>query len=69
MASTPIPLTTDGTGPEGAIPVTISGLPGSGALDPVLQALVDAGFGQSGQVLQTNSSGDGFEWVAIPSGL
>lgn len=25
MAGTPIPLTTDGTGPDGAIPVTISG--------------------------------------------
>lgn len=28
MAGTPIPLTVDGTGPEGAIPVTIAGLEG-----------------------------------------
>lgn len=28
MAGTPIPLTVDGTGPEGAIPVTIAGLGG-----------------------------------------
>lgn len=27
--ATPIPLTTDGTGPDGAIPVTISGPAGS----------------------------------------
>lgn len=29
MAGTPIPLTTDGTGPAGAIPVTIAGLESS----------------------------------------
>lgn len=40
-------------------PVIIYGLPGG----DVVQALIDAGFGTAGQVLATNSSGDGFEWV------
>lgn len=85
----PIPLTTDGTGPAGAIPVSISGPAGAvesvngktgkvvldaedvGALpddyvpsvDPVVQALITAGFGTAGQVLATNATADGFEWV------
>lgn len=63
MALTPIPLTTDGTGPAGAIPVSI---PGSvGAVNPVVQALIDAGFGTAGQVLATNAAADGFEWVDL----
>lgn len=32
-------------------------------LDPVLAALIDAGFGAAGEVLATNSTGDGFEWI------
>lgn len=35
----------------------------AGALNPVVAALIAAGFGTSGQVLATNSTGDGFEWV------
>lgn len=61
MALTPIPLTTDGSGPKGAIPVTISGP--TGVIDPVVQALISAGFGTAGQVLATNATGNGFEWV------
>ena len=61
MAMTPIPLTTDGSGPSGAIPVDISGLVGT--VDPVVAALIAAGFGTAGQVLATNATGDGFEWV------
>lgn len=32
-------------------------------LNPVLAALIAAGFGSAGEVLATNSTGDGFEWV------
>lgn len=32
-------------------------------VDPVVQALIAAGFGSAGQLLATNSEGDGFEWV------
>lgn len=31
--------------------------------DPIVAALIAAGFGTAGQVLATNSEGDGFEWV------
>lgn len=61
MTLSPIPLTTDGTGPAGAVPVSISGP--VGPVSPVVQALIAAGFGTAGQVLATNSTGDGFEWV------
>lgn len=65
MAFTPIPLTTDGTGPAGAIPVTISGP--AGDVSPVVAALIAAGFGTAGQILATNSAGDGFEWIDLPT--
>ena len=61
MAPTPIPLTTDGSGPSGAIPVDISGPVGT--VDPVIAALIAAGFGTAGQVLATNATEDGFEWI------
>jgi hypothetical protein len=32
-------------------------------LNPVLVAPIAAGFGSAGEVLATNSTGDGFEWV------
>ena len=63
MALTPIPLTTDGTGTAGSIPVSISGP--AGVVDPVVQALIAAGFGTAGQVLATNATADGFEWVDL----
>lgn len=70
MTLNPIPLTTDGTGPSGAIPVDIYGLEsGPATLDPVLQALVDVGFGLAGQSLTMNSTADGFEWVVAQTGL
>ena len=59
----PIPLTTDGSGPYGSIPVAIFGPAGS--VDSVVQALIEAGFGDPGQVLATNASQDGFEWVDL----
>lgn len=65
MAFSPIPLTTDGSGPAGAIPVSINGPVGT--VDPVVQALIAAGFGTAGQVLATNSAGNGFEWVTPPA--
>ena len=59
--ATPIPLTTDGSGPDGAIPVSIPGP--AGVVDPIVAALIAAGFGAAGEVLATNATGDGFEWV------
>lgn len=44
-------------------PVEIYDLPGPAPTDPVVEALIAAGFGTAGQVLATNSTGDGFEWV------
>lgn len=67
MSLSPIPLTTDGSGPVGAIPVDISGPVGS--VSPVVQALIAAGFGTAGQVLTTNSAGNGFEWISPQTGL
>lgn len=32
---------------------------------PVIQALLTVGFGAAGQVLATNSEGDGFEWIDL----
>lgn len=49
MASTPIPLTTDGTGPEGAIPVTISGPTGE---VPAFSGIAGAVSGVAGTDLQ-----------------
>lgn len=49
MAGTPIPLTTDGTGPDGAIPVTISGPAGD---VPGFSDLTGAVAGASGADLQ-----------------
>ena len=59
--ATPIPLTNDGSGPDGAIPVSISGP--VGVVNPVIAALIAAGFGSADEVLATNATGDGFEWV------
>jgi hypothetical protein len=49
-----------------ATPVDLSVL---AALTPeaivALEALAAAGFGTAGQVLATNSEGDGFEWIDL----
>lgn len=45
--------------PDGAVPIDLYGA-GS---DPVVAALIAAGFGTAGQVLATNAAGDGFEWI------
>ena len=42
MAGTPIPLTPDGTGPAGAIPVTIAGLESSIPEFSDLQAILNS---------------------------
>lgn len=62
MALQPVPLTQQTGAPNpffAPVPVDYD----AAASDPVIQALIDAGFGTAGQVLATNSSGDGFEWV------
>lgn len=65
----PIPVVAANSGdaqdaPAGAIPFAAYGFGGSPApVDPVVQALIAAGFGTAGQVLATNATGDGFEWV------
>lgn len=47
--STPVPLTTDGSGPEGAIPVTISGPAGT---VPAFSGIAGAVAGATGADLQ-----------------
>jgi hypothetical protein len=47
--------------PEGAIPLAFYQDPT--AVNPVVTALIAAGFGTAGQVLATNATADGFEWV------
>lgn len=63
----PIPVVASTTGaesgaPDGAIPVALYF--DNPATNAVVAALIAAGFGTSGQVLATNSTADGFEWVA-----
>lgn len=63
---TPIPVVVEtnadaGDAPAGAIPITLYG--GDAAPDAVVAALIAAGFGTAGQVLATNATADGFEWV------
>jgi len=50
--------------PAGAVPIDLYGADSEPApTDPVVAALIAAGFGTAGQVLATNAGGDGFEWV------
>lgn len=49
MAGSPIPLTTDGTGPEGSIPVTVHGPAGDA---PAFSDIAGAIPGASGADLQ-----------------
>lgn len=59
MAYQPIPLTQT-TG----VPNTVfKPVPVDYAASPVVAALIAAGFGSAGEVLATNATGDGFEWV------
>ena len=54
--------------PAGAVPIDLYGAsadPEPTPTDPVVAALIAAGFGTAGQVLATNASGDGFEWVDL----
>lgn len=62
MAFQPVPLKQKSGTPNALfapIPVDYDAAP----LNPVLAALIAAGFGTAGQVLATNAGGDGFEWV------
>lgn len=47
--------------PDGAIPLALYQDPA--AVNPIVAALIAAGFGTAGQVLATNATADGFEWV------
>lgn len=63
---TPVPFVVQtngaqGAAPEGAIPINLYG--GDAAPNAVVAALIAAGFGTAGQVLATNATADGFEWV------
>lgn len=50
--------------PDGAVPIDLYGAGSDPApIDPVVAALIAAGFGTAGQVLATNAAGDGFEWI------
>lgn len=62
MAFQPVPLEQKSGTPNALfapVPVDYS----AARLNPVLAALIAAGFGAAGEVLATNSTGDGFEWV------
>ena len=59
MAFQPVPLEQKSGTPN----ALFAPVPVDYPLDPVLAALIAAGFGAAGQVLATNSTGDGFEWV------
>ncbi len=59
MAFQPVPLEQKSGTPN----ALLAPVPVDYPLDPVLAALIDAGFGSAGEVLATNSTGDGFEWV------
>ena len=66
MALTPVPIVAvtggaENTAPDGAIPVALYQDPA--AVNPVVSALIAAGFGTAGQVLATNATADGFEWI------
>lgn len=69
MALSPVPVIAATSGdagdaPSGAIPVAAYGFQAAPApVDPIVQALIDAGFGTTGQVLSTNATADGFEWI------
>lgn len=66
MVYQPVPLQqTATTSPNtifAPVPVDYDGTPAP-PVDPAVAALILAGFGTAGQVLATNSSGDGFEWI------
>ena len=49
--------------PDGAIPIALFQDADPIVVDPVVAALIAAGFGTAGQVLATNATADGFEWV------
>lgn len=51
----------ESSAPSGAVPIAFYQDPA--AVNPVVAALITAGFGTAGQVLATNATGDGFEWV------
>lgn len=52
--------------PAGAVPIDLYGAnPAPTPTDPVVAALIAAGFGTAGQVLATNAGGDGFEWIDL----
>ena len=66
----PIPAVATVTGaesaaPAGAIPIALYS--DSASVDPVVAALIAAGFGTAGQVLATNATADGFEWIDLPT--
>lgn len=64
MAFQPVPLEQKSGTPNALfapVPVDYSTTPTP--TPPVLAALIAAGFGSAGDVLATNSEGDGFEWI------
>lgn len=63
MAFQPVPLEQKSGTPNALfapVPVDYSAAP----MNPVLEALIAAGFGSAGEVLAMNSTEDGFEWVS-----
>ena len=52
--------------PDGAIPINLYQAQPA-APNAVVTALIAAGFGTAGQLLATNATADGFEWVDAPA--
>lgn len=54
--------------PDGAIPINLYQAQPAAPEAPnaVVVALIAAGFGTAGQLLATNATADGFEWVDAP---
>lgn len=64
MSFQPVPLQQKSGTPNALFaPVPVDYDAPAPVVDPVVQALIAAGFGTAGQVLATNATADGFEWV------
>lgn len=50
--------------PRGSVPIAFYA--GDSSENEVIAALGAIGFGAAGQILATNSTGDGFEWIDAP---
>lgn len=64
--TSPIPVVATTTGAKSAAPAGSIPLALYSDTNPIVAALIAAGFGTAGQILATNATADGFEWVDAP---